>query len=357
MSNILAELDEIWKMEEVRARQRSRERNVKEGDKNTAYFHALANQRNRKKRIAVLEGPLGPVTETKDLLSLATDYYKSLFGYEQKLDVKLGDNFWSKEERISLLENELLEAPFSKAEIKEAVFGSYSDGAPGPDGFSFMFYQHFWETIKGDLMELFSCFERDELDLARLNYDMITPIPKENEAKHLKKFRPISLINCSIKIFAKAMNNRLVKIADRLIASNQTAFIKGRFLLESVVAAHEIIHEVPKNDSQGIILKLDYEKAYDRVRWEFLEDMMSSRGFGEKWIRWIRKIVRDGSICIRINDENGSYFHLGKGLRQGDPLSPLLFNLVADVFTRILMKAAKENLITGLLTDVCVGAL
>jgi len=97
MSNILAELDEIWKMEEVRARQRSRERNVKEGDKNTAYFHALANQRNRKKRISVLEGPLGPVTETKDLLSLATDYYKRLFGYEEKLDVKLGDNFWSKE--------------------------------------------------------------------------------------------------------------------------------------------------------------------------------------------------------------------------------------------------------------------
>ena len=206
-------------------------------------------------------------------------------------------------------------------------------------------------------MELFSCFERDELDLARLNYAMITLIPKENEAKHLKKFRPISLINYSFKIFAKAMNNRLVKIADRLIASNQTAFIKGRFILESVVAAHEIIHEVAKNDSQGIILKLDYEKAYDRVRWEFLEDMMSSRGFGEKWIRWIRKIARDGSICIRINDENGSYFHLGKGLRQGDPLSPLLFNLVADVFTRILIKAAKENLITGLLTDVCEGAL
>ena len=195
MSNILAELDEIWKMEEVRARQRSRERNVKDGDKNTAYFHALANQRNRKKRIAVLEGPLGPVTETKDLLSLATDYYTRLFGYEEKLDVKLGDNFWSEEEMISLLENELLEAPFSKAEIKEAVFGSYSDGAPGPDGFLFMFYQHFWETIKGDLMELFSCFERDELDLARLNYAMIILIPKENEAKHLKKFRPISLIN------------------------------------------------------------------------------------------------------------------------------------------------------------------
>jgi len=71
-------------------------------------------------------------------------------------------------------------------------------------------------------------------------------IPKEPEAKVLKKFRPISLINCSFKIFSKLLNNRMVRVADRLVATNQTAFIKGRFILEIVVAAHEIIHEVHK---------------------------------------------------------------------------------------------------------------
>ena len=95
-------------------------------------------------------------------------------------------------------------------------------------------------------MALFKAFEKNNLDLERLNYAMITFIPKEPEAKHLKKFRPISLINCSFKIFAKALNNRLIRVADRLIASNQTAFIKGRFILDSVVAAHEIIHEVSR---------------------------------------------------------------------------------------------------------------
>ena len=81
-------------------------------------------------------------------------------------------------------------------------------------------------------MSLFKLFERGELDLDRLNYAIITLIPKESEAKHLKKFRLISLINCSFKIFAKAMNNKLIKIADMLISSNQTAFIKGRYILE-----------------------------------------------------------------------------------------------------------------------------
>ena len=85
--------------------------------------------------------------------------------------------------------------------------------------------------------------------------------------------------------------------------------------------------------------------------------MLKSRGFGDKWISWIRRVVRGGSLCIRINDENSTYFKPGKGLRQGDPLSPLLFNLVADVFSRMLMRATRVNLIFGLLTQIEPGGI
>lgn len=80
------------------------------------------------------------------------------------------------------------------------------------------------------------------------------------------------------------MNNRLIKVADKLISVTQTTFIEGRFILESVVAAHEIVHDIHRNKESGIILKLDYEKAYDRVSWAFVEDMLKSRGFGSKWL-------------------------------------------------------------------------
>jgi hypothetical protein len=125
----------------------------------------------------------------------------------------------------------------------------------------------------------------------------------------------------------------------------------------SGVAAHEIIHEVSKKKESRVILKLDYEKAYDRVSWTFLMEMLQSRGFGSLWISWIRNIVEGGSICVRINDENSTFFKPGKGLRQGDPLSPLLFNLVADVFTKMLMNAAKHGLISGLLPQVVDGGI
>jgi hypothetical protein len=128
-----------------------------------------------------------------------------------------------------------------------------------------MFYQRFWETIKVDFMPLVRGFETDKINMARLNYAMIILILKEDEAKSLRKFRPISLINCSFKVFAKALHNRLEMICNRLLAHNQTAFVKGRFILESVVLAHEIIHRAAKRKEKGLILKLDYEKAYDRV--------------------------------------------------------------------------------------------
>jgi hypothetical protein len=116
-------------------------------------------------------------------------------------------------------------------------------------------------------MAVVKWFEKGEVNLARLNFARINLIPKEEGVNSLKKFRPISLINCSFKIFAKALNNRLERICDRLLAPNQTAFVRGGggYILESVVSAHEILHDSIKNKEQGLVLKLDYEKTYDRV--------------------------------------------------------------------------------------------
>jgi hypothetical protein len=130
-------------------------------------------------------------------------------------------------------------------------------------------------------------FEKGDININRINYAMIILIPKEEEARSLKKYRPISLINCSFKIFSKVLNNRIEALCGRLLGPNQTDFVRGRFILKSVVTAHEIVHDAVKKGQKGMILKLDYEKAYDRVDWHFLKEMLVSRGFGSKWIRWI----------------------------------------------------------------------
>jgi hypothetical protein len=206
-------------------------------------------------------------------------------------------------------------------------------------------------------MALVRDFENGDLNVSRLNYAIITLIPKEPDAREMRKFRPISLGNCSLKIISKAITNRISPIGDRIIASNQTAFIKGRFILESVVAAQELIHAAHVSGVGALVLKLDYEKAYDRVSWSFLEEMLASRGFGPRIRRWIQSFLVGGSSCVRINDTNGPYFKASRGLKQGDPCSPILFNLVADVFTKMLSKAAFAGLIRGLLPQVVPGGV
>ena len=118
------------------------------------------------------------------------------------------------------------------------------------------------------------------------------------------------------------------------------------------LGAHEIIHNDVTHDKEGVVFKLDYEKAYDRVSKEFLLKIMYQRGFSPKWMRKVESILYKGSVGVRINDCNSEFFKTFKGVRQGDPASPLLFNLVAYVFSRMLNEAAKSNILTGLMTNL-----
>jgi hypothetical protein len=320
------------------------------------HFFTKANQRRRKKNIEALEGGVTYMDNTS-MLKHAVEFYNKLLGKEASEGLKLDESFRGDGEKVTPKENQMLEESFTEDEIKSDIDNSYAEGALGPDVFLFMFYQKFWPTIKKNFMAIIKDFEAGRANMARLNYAKIILILKEDGAKSLKKFRPISLINYSFKIFAKDLNSRLERLCTRLLASNQPAFVKDRYILESVVSAHKIIHGAMRSRQKGVMLKIDYEKAYDRVNWLFLEEMLTSRGFGGRWIEWIVRLVRGGSISIRINDEDSPYFKPGKGLRQGDPLSPLLFNLVVDVFTRMLIKAAVHDYISGFMTEICPGGV
>ena len=181
----------------------------------------------------MLETPSGPVEDTKGILQIAVDYYKKLFGYVPTIDIDLKDDFWNQDSMLSPEHFNLLESPFSEEEIKTDVFGSYVEGAPGPDGFPFLFYQKYWDLIKKDLIALVRDFEEGSLDIQRVNY----AISKEPDAKDMKKFMPICLSNCSIKIFSKDVANRVSPVGQRLLSPCQSAFFRGRFILESVVTA------------------------------------------------------------------------------------------------------------------------
>ncbi|WVZ51089.1 hypothetical protein U9M48_002268, partial [Paspalum notatum var. saurae] len=229
--------------------------------------------------------------------------------------------------------------------------------APGPDGFPPEFYQVFWNIIKTDLMALFAEFHKGTLALNRLNFSNIILIPKTGDANKIQQYRPICLLNVSFKIFTKVATNRIVRVAHNIIRPSQTAFLPGRNIMEGAVVLHETLHELHKKKLNGVIFKIDFEKAYDKVRWDFLQQTLRMKGFSATWCDWIKSFVQGGNVAINVNGQNDAYFQTRKGLRQGDPLSPILFNIVADMLAIIINRAKNDGLVNGVIPHLVEDGL
>ena len=149
--------------------------------------------------------------------------------------------------------------------------------------------------------------------------------------------------------------SRINSVADHLISPMQTAFMRGRNILEGVIILHETMHELHRKNQNGVIIKIDFKKAYDKVMWNFLLQTLRVKGFSPKWIGWIKSFVSGGSIAVNVNDEVGPYFQTRKGLRQGDPLSPILFNIVADMLPLFIKRAKADNQLGGVVPHLSEG--
>jgi hypothetical protein len=140
------------------------------------------------------------------------------------------------------------------------------------------------------MLEMFQDLFRGELNLGTLNYGMISLMPKLRESNNIKQYMPICLLNVDYKWFTKVFTMRLTPYAEKLISNTQIAFISGRYILEGVILLHEILHELRVKKLKGIVLKLDFEKAYDKVQWEFMMDVLRKKNFPEKWLEWMKQI-------------------------------------------------------------------
>jgi hypothetical protein len=121
------------------------------------------------------------------------------------------------------------------------------------------------------------------------------------------------MLNASFKIFTKVIANILSLVASKLIRHSQTSFLPGCYILEGVVILHETIHELQRKKQSGIILKIDFEKAYDKVNWPFLQQVLRMKGFPERWCAWIDKVVTGGSVCVKVNDDTRHFFQTKQG--------------------------------------------
>ena len=325
-------------------RQKSRSRWIKEGDCNTRYFHIRMNaNRNRN----CIKGIFIDGVWTDDPHKVKEEIRNFFSKRFQESDAQRPNIDGISFRTIDQQQNSLLVAPFQEIEIQNAVGECGSDKSLGLDGFNFRFIKQFWDILKPDILCYIHEFHANGAIPRGCNASFVALIPKISEPQHLCEYRPISLIGCMYKIVAKLLANRIRKVMPAIIDETQFAFIEGRHLLQSVLIANEVIDEARRSHNPCLIFKVDFEKAYDSVSWEFLLYMLKRLGFNSQWIKWIEGCIKSASMLVLVNESPTDEFLPQRGIRQGDPLAPFLFNVVAEALSGLLRRAIAENLYKG----------
>jgi hypothetical protein len=244
--------------------------------------------------------------------------------------------------------NDILTAPYTREEVKKAMFNIGDLKAPGPDGLHAIFYKRFWHIIGEDLTDEVLLAVNSRVIPEGWNHTTIVLIPKVESPESITQFRPISLCNVVYKVIAKLLANRLKHILTYIITPNQSAFVPGRLITDNILVAYESYHTIKskKTGKYGICaVKLDMHKAYDKVEWTFLQKILVRLGFDHSWVDLIMACVSSVRYQVRLNNELSDYIYPTRGLRQGDPLSPYLFLLCAGLSSLLKHEERNGNLI------------
>ncbi|GJV99319.1 RNA-directed DNA polymerase, eukaryota [Tanacetum coccineum] len=343
--DIIRLIQDIEKVDTLEMAQKAKIKWAIEGDENSKFYHGVINKKRGRCAVrgVMVDGTWleSPNSVKKEFF----DHFKNRFDKPSSGGIELVREF---SKRLSIEQNEILEGEVSNAEIKSAVWGCGIDKAPGPDGFTFGFYRRYWSFIENDVVDAIKWFFANGNIPKGGNSCFITLIPKIPNANMVKDFRPISLIGSVYKIIAKILANRLVSVLGDLVNEIQSAFVADRQILDGPFILNELVQWCKSKKKQSMVFKVDFEKAYDSVRWDFLDVVMKKFGFGERWCNWIQKCLQSSRGSVLVNGSPTQEFQFYKGLKQGDPLSPFLFILVMESLHTSFQRVVDVGLFKGI---------
>ncbi|KAL0329500.1 UNVERIFIED_CONTAM: putative mitochondrial protein [Sesamum radiatum] len=346
-----AELSKLILQEETFWKQRSKDLLLKEGDRNSSFFHAKASRRHQTNSIRKLRNPDGSWTETAEgVQQCILEYFQGVFTSSRPRpdDIQSGTEFLPTAVNAEMAEDLL--RPYTETEITKALFGMSPLKSPGPDGMPLIFYQKFWHVVKSDVISCVLYFLNSRVLPMGFNETHIVLIPKCKQLQSLPQYRPISLCNVAYKIASKSIANRLKPWLDRIISPAQSAFVPGRLITDNVLLAFETNHFL-NTHSRGrkhfMNLKLDISKAYDRVEWSFLKRVLGKFGFPSPFIDLIMLCISSVSYSFVLSGSQFGSITPQRGLRQGDPLSPYLFLLCTESLSSLFREVADRGSVPG----------
>jgi len=330
----LKEQEDLWRI-------RSRATWVKSGDQNNKFFHQFSNQRRNRKFIWEIADNSGTIhKDQKAIADEVVKYFKNFFKpsthditeeqvrvanlYPKMLDINEAEELYK---HVTLTELEAILKMFKK------------EKSSGRDGWSVEMYLHFFEIMGEDLLDLVEETRTSGSINGSINSTFIAMIPKRNKTNHFGDYRPISLCNLVYKVISKAITNMIKPFLSRFLSEEQLGFLGGRQIQDAIGTAHECIHSIKKKKQKSLILKLDLQKSYDCISWDYLRMVLIQVGFGIHMTNWILACVNSTSFAVLVNGKAMDFLRSGRGMRQGCPLSPLLFILVMESLSLLLKQS------------------
>ncbi len=313
------------------------------GEPNVSFFADLEKKASKKRCISELRDGDGTVKcETEDIKEMAVDFYTDLFSEKRTNLRSTARLLGNVNRRLTAAQRASMDALITEEELDRAVQKLQRGKSPGPDGIPAEFYQQFWPGVRGMYFSFINRVRREAFPAGK-NVSITTLIYKERgEMCLLTNYRPIALMNVDVKILTKLLSMRLNLVLPSIIHESQTA-VYGRRIHNTVHFVRDFIDLINQRDEEAALLFLDQEKAFDRVNHGVLIRVLEKFGFGENFVGWIGLLYSNASTRLNINGFLTDRIPIGSGVRQGCPLSALLYVMVIELLA--LQLRANPNVV------------
>jgi exonuclease III len=311
------------------------------GEKPNKYFLNKGRERSANNVIRRLVREDGQeITEPKEIINEEIRFYKKLYTSQLQTSDSRQDDLEQITKDIEQLDTpsidnnkwEELTKPITEEELWKVIQSCADNKSPGTDGLNNNFYKAMWPHIKKYLINsIQTTLERGDLSISQ-KQGIVSLIPKPNkDTRKLKNWRPITLLNQDYKYLAKCLANRCKGILPDIINPDQTGFVPGRLIGTNIIKAQNILNHMKEEQKDGIMMCVDFEKAFDTIEWSYITTSLKKFNFPPILIEWIKTLYNNISTCIINNGHASTFFNPTRGVRQGCPLSPVLFVIAVEL--------------------------
>ncbi len=330
------ELDEMSQNKAMGYQIRSRAKWIEDGEKSSAYFSRLENFRQTNSVIEELECKSGSTVHSdEDILMEASQFYSELYSSQkpaaEDIDTYMNNIHFPR--TLTEVQRDLCEGIITKQDCENVINNIKKNRSPGLDGLPIEFYLAFWPLIGDFLVDVYNEAYAEGQLCESQKKSALSLIFKKNNKKLLKNYRPISLATTDYKILAFVLSERIRPVLGSIISESQSGYVKKRFIGQNIRLVEDILDYSNKHNKSGAIVFLDFQKAFDTVEWNFLWKTLERFNFGPSFMQWIKILYKNPVAVIKNNGWVSENIKLERGIRQGCPISALLFILVVEVLS------------------------